>query len=296
MAAAGRAKRRSEERSSVLRGGDVAWYKVDDQLHTHPKARRAGLAAMGLWTLAGSHSMCYLTDGFVEAWFVDMFPEGRELAGRLVEAGMWLPVDGGWQFHDWADYQPTRESVQAEREAANERKRRWKEKRDAERAAEQAKNAGGTRSETRSEREEERVENTAPTPTPTPTPQSSVKNTPAVAGLFERAYEAWPKKAERKRSFEKFQQLAKKHDPEWLAGEIIRFGAAYAVATEKRFVPALVVWLNGERWTDELPTPEKAVLDQQWSQALSSVDPCAVEHKWTVDGTCARCVARKETA
>lgn len=51
-------------------------------------------------------------------------------------------------------------------------------------------------------------------------------------------------------------------------------------------------WLNDKRWLDE---PDGPSLDQQWSAALASVDPCAVEHKWTVDGTCARCVARKET-
>lgn len=133
---------------------------------------------MGLWALAGSHSMCYLTDGFIEGWFVDSFPNGRAIAERLVESGLWLDAEGGYQFHDWGEYQPTRESVQAEREAAAERKRRWKEKRDAERKAERdrngQKNAGGTRSAQRSEQDQERVENTAPTPTPTPSPQSLV--------------------------------------------------------------------------------------------------------------------------
>jgi len=26
---------------------------------------------------------------------------------ELVSAGLWEEVDGGWQFHDWSDYQPT---------------------------------------------------------------------------------------------------------------------------------------------------------------------------------------------
>lgn len=102
----------------------IAWFKVDDQLHSHPKARRAGLEAMGLWLLAGSHCMSYLTDGFVEAWFVQSWPHGEELAGKLVQAGLWLEADGGWQFHDWEKFQPTRESVKADRHAAAERMRR----------------------------------------------------------------------------------------------------------------------------------------------------------------------------
>lgn len=41
----------------------MPWFKVDDQLHSHPKPRRASLAALGLWTLSGSYSMAYKLDG-----------------------------------------------------------------------------------------------------------------------------------------------------------------------------------------------------------------------------------------
>ncbi|QAB17507.1 hypothetical protein Leucomu_05840 [Leucobacter muris] len=74
-----------------------------------------------------------------------------------------------------------------------------------------------------------------------------------VQRLFDEAYAAWPKKTEKKKSLAKFKLLAKKMDAASLVAEIKRFGAAYAATTERQFVPALVVWLNGERWTDELP-------------------------------------------
>ena len=73
-----------------------------------------------------------------------------------------------------------------------------------------------------------------------------------LEGLFDRSYSHWPKKTERKKSFEKFRAAIVKHGG--LVEDIIRFGDAYAATTEKKFVPALNVWLNGERWTDELPT------------------------------------------
>lgn len=83
----------------------MSWYPVDDLLHGDPRARRAGLEAMGLWTLAGSHCMGYLTDGFVAEWFVKEKPKGASLAKRLVDAGFWTPSekDGerGWQFLEW---------------------------------------------------------------------------------------------------------------------------------------------------------------------------------------------------
>jgi len=110
----------------------MPWFKVDDTLHSHPKPRRAGLAAMGLWSLAGSHCMAYKTDGFVPDWYVSSWPNGRKLATQLVVAGMWEPavIDGemGWTFHDWTDFQMTSDEIEADREYARERQRRHREK------------------------------------------------------------------------------------------------------------------------------------------------------------------------
>jgi hypothetical protein len=45
-------------------------FRVDDALHSHPKAQRAGDEAIGMWTRAGSFCMAYLTNGFVPEWWV----------------------------------------------------------------------------------------------------------------------------------------------------------------------------------------------------------------------------------
>lgn len=110
----------------------MPWFRVDDTLHSHPKTRRAGLAAMGLWSVAGSYCMAYKTNGFVPEWFVTDRRARRE-AQRLVDAGKWHADerDGekGWSFHDWDDWQMTSEEIEAERDAARERQRRYREKR-----------------------------------------------------------------------------------------------------------------------------------------------------------------------
>lgn len=119
---------------------DIPWFKVDDTLHSHPKTRRAGLAAMGLWTVAGSYSMAYKTDGFVPTWFVAGLPTGKRLAKQLVDCGLWSHEvrdgDPGFIFHDWADYQPSSDEIEADREKARERQRarrqRLREARDKE--------------------------------------------------------------------------------------------------------------------------------------------------------------------
>lgn len=110
----------------------MPWFKVDDTLHSHPKPRKAGLAALGLWTLAGSYAMNYKTDGFVPEWFVASWPQGRRLADALVKHGLWeigeKDGEAGWFFHDWHHYQPSSDEIEQDRENARERQRKRRDK------------------------------------------------------------------------------------------------------------------------------------------------------------------------
>lgn len=109
----------------------MPWFRMDDGFHSHPKAKRAGLAAVGLWSLAGTYSAAYKLGGFVPEWFVDGWPQGRKHARSLVEARLWSvsakDSEPGWQFHDWDDFQPTVEEIERDREHARERQRRRRE-------------------------------------------------------------------------------------------------------------------------------------------------------------------------
>ncbi|SCL12804.1 hypothetical protein [Micromonospora inyonensis] len=112
----------------------MPWFKVDDGLHAHMKAVRAGVPAMGLWVLAGSWSSSQLTDGWVPDYIAARLdPDYREHAATLVRAGLWEEDehdgDKGWRFHQWDDHQPSSEEVLAKREAARERMRRIREQR-----------------------------------------------------------------------------------------------------------------------------------------------------------------------
>ena len=108
----------------------MAWFKVDDTLHSHPKVRRAGAAAVGVWAAAGSYCMAYKTDGKVPAWWLDSWGKtGLTAARKLVEVGLWEVTPEGYLFHDWADYQPTSDEIERDREAARVRMRNIREKR-----------------------------------------------------------------------------------------------------------------------------------------------------------------------
>lgn len=106
-------------------------FRVDDALHSHPKAQRAGDDAMGMWVRAGSFCMAYLTDGFVPDWWVKQQPKGIAKAKKLVTVGLWeggAERDGetGYQFHDFVGpgRQDSREKIEADRELARKRKQK----------------------------------------------------------------------------------------------------------------------------------------------------------------------------
>jgi len=92
------------------------WFKVDDGLHDHRKARGIDCAAVGLWTLAGSWCGQHRTDGFVPESVVPRWSRSwKRLAAELVARGLWEPseqgAERGWVFVNWCDYQPSREET-----------------------------------------------------------------------------------------------------------------------------------------------------------------------------------------
>lgn len=99
------------------------WFKVDDKLHDHRKARAAGKAAMGVWVLAGSWAADNLTDGFVPASILPRWGTAGD-AKKLCAVGLWISdeQDGesGWRFHEWDQRQPMRAQKLAERAARAE--------------------------------------------------------------------------------------------------------------------------------------------------------------------------------
>lgn len=96
----------------------MTWFKVDDKFHDHPKARKAGKAAIGVWLLAGTWCADHLTDGFVPTHVLSRWGT-RGDAKRLVDAGLWeaAELDGerGWRFLKWDRYQPTRAAKKEQR-------------------------------------------------------------------------------------------------------------------------------------------------------------------------------------
>ncbi len=99
----------------------MPWFKVDDAIHSHPKFIDLPMSAVGLWTIAGAWCAQYLTDGLITTRQVRRLGAEPEDIDALLDVGLWVEVEGGYQFHDWGDYQPTRESVEEDRAKARAR-------------------------------------------------------------------------------------------------------------------------------------------------------------------------------
>ena len=115
----------------------MAWFKVDDKLHSHPKVLGVPLRAMGLWVKAGSWCADQLTDGHIPRAVLAPLNATTADARALVAAGLWLEADGGWQFRDWVDYQPTKDQVEKRRAEDAQRKAEARAARAAAKAADQ---------------------------------------------------------------------------------------------------------------------------------------------------------------
>lgn len=111
------------------------WFKVDDSFFSNPKTAMLSDGATALWLRSGSWSAQQLTGGFVPARMVPMFRGSDDSVRELCDVGLWERDDerDGYRFHDWSDYQPDGEEVDALRRKRSEAGKRgansrWKRK------------------------------------------------------------------------------------------------------------------------------------------------------------------------
>ncbi len=110
----------------------MPWFKVDDHFWSHPKISDLSNDAISLWVRAGSYSAQHLTDGFIpDAVVRRQLWSDKSAAEELAESGLWVVAEGGFQFHDWLQYQPTAADTLSKREAARERVRKARERKRA---------------------------------------------------------------------------------------------------------------------------------------------------------------------
>lgn len=128
----------------------MPWVRLDDTFAEHPKLRDAGPLGLALQVAALCYCNRYLTDGHVSRaaarTLLDFGALGIApdvVVGELVAHGVWhdaengcgkgcgQPRPGGFLIHDYAEFQPSKETVEQKRREDAERKRKGRLNREA---------------------------------------------------------------------------------------------------------------------------------------------------------------------
>jgi hypothetical protein len=112
----------------------VTWVRFDDGFMDHPKLLnlRTSPTALAVHMWAMCYVSRHLTEGFVPEGILGGCPwvSKRSVLQRALEllesSRLWHRVEGGWQIHDFLDYNPDAASVREKRQQNAERQSRWR--------------------------------------------------------------------------------------------------------------------------------------------------------------------------
>jgi hypothetical protein len=77
--------------------------RIRSSFHQHPKVARLTLEAVGLWLKGLLYACANTNGGFVPA---SEFPDMEHIAAELVDAKLWQYAIGGWEIHDFYQWNP----------------------------------------------------------------------------------------------------------------------------------------------------------------------------------------------
>lgn len=92
----------------------MTWVNLDDQFPEHPKIDKLSDAAFRLHVAAICYANRHLTDGYLDAARIPrLVPKHQKrFVTELVNADLWETVDGGYQIHDYLDWNKSRDEVE----------------------------------------------------------------------------------------------------------------------------------------------------------------------------------------
>jgi hypothetical protein len=119
----------------------MPWVRLDDRFPSHRKVALLSDRAFRLYVSA----LCWCSENLTEGRILDRelpvvtrIRGAKAAAADLEAAGLWDRIEGGWQVHDYLEYNPDRSKVQAERAANAARQQAFRDRKRAEREAEKA--------------------------------------------------------------------------------------------------------------------------------------------------------------
>lgn len=225
----------------------MAWVRLDDGFYDNPKILAVGLAAAGLYAAALSYAARKLTDGFVPEVAVWMLTSGEEDDGELpkflVNHGLWTVVPGGYQIHDFLEYNPPASKVRAERAAAKERMERAR--------------SGNVRANiSRSSPEVQKCSGELRQPVPVPVPVSGAEDLKPLG--FAQFWLSYPKKRHKPDAERAWTRIRGDAALEAIVAGVGRWKASDA--WRRGYVEDPATFLRQRQWEDDPATPPQRTL------------------------------------
>lgn len=243
----------------------MAWVRLDDGFPDHPKALQAGPLACWLYVCGIAYANRYLTDGFIPERQVRRLIDAKKpeaLTEALVNAGLWETVEGGFQIHDYLDYQPSAEKIAESREKGRKRV-------EAHRDRQNGQYTNGSANVTPLHNRYSIVSNGDVTPAPIKNPikkhSSSVcASADSYPPDFEAFWSAYPRKRSKGDAFKAWQVLrpdAALLEKMLAAIEVSKQSADWREERGK-YIPYPGSWLRAAGWLDVAEVSVEDVVDR----------------------------------
>lgn len=247
----------------------MVWVRIDDHYDQHPKILQIGPLGVALWIAGLAYCNRNLTDGYIPwaaarslvSWeYLDPpngdgqrrvvtvgVTSGHErddttadyVIGLLTACGLWDEISGGYQVHDYQDFQPLKSQVLREREHSRKRQEKWRNA--VNNAVSNAVNNGDV------------------TVAPVPGKRRIKYTCPTEEQLdgFDVFWKVYPRKVAKKAAQKAWSDLC----PDKELRAIIQESLALQFERDFRHrdpskIPHAATWINGRRWEDDLTTPQ----------------------------------------
>ena len=242
----------------------MAWFKVDDNFYDHPKVDELSIEAVGAWLLCGTYSARHLTDGYIPTRRAYRMGATDNVIQELIDAELWHVVEGGYQFHNWSEYQPTRESVEEARQKERDRKREYRRNKRGQYAGQQQDVPEVSQRDSTRDSQRPSVQ---PDPTrPDPLISSTADAEDDTEAAFNDWYKNYPRKEGKGQARKAFKAAIKKTDLETMKAGLEKYIQSVE-GKDKQFIAMPATWLNGERWDDDYDT--QASGDDSWNKLMN---------------------------
>jgi len=272
----------------------MAWLRIDDRVRTHPKIATAGPAAAWLWFCGICYCREHLTDGFIPKPVVTTLAMNLSSplkhAARLVEVRLWEETPGGYQVHDFLDWNPSREQVRSNRMSEAERKRQERgvsARTDGDVRDVSARTNAGVREMSSCVRAGDAGLGYSSAVVPSSTAE---KRSDPHGESFQAFWSAYPNHKSRSAAEKAWRKL----QPDDATQQAIHAALAWQVKQTAwtkdggEYVPHGSTWLNQRRWEDEpskstarggyVPMPEPAYED--WTEECDRTCPTRCESRY----------------